>query len=64
MFWLHTILVMKFRCIGGQIKVHKGSNETAHRGFKPIIFLLYWFDFTPMVEFLPCLQHVCSLPAA
>ena len=28
------------------------------------IILLHWFDFTPMVGFLPCLHHVCRLPAA
>ena len=25
------------------------------------IFLLHLFDFTPMVEFLPCMQHTCSM---
>ena len=30
MFWLHMILVMKFRCNGGQIKVHQGSMKQQH----------------------------------
>ena len=28
------------------------------------IFILHWFHFPPMVGFLPCLQHACTLPAA